>query len=77
MAILGQVHFTIASLLAIAQAAIGLAVAFGAGLSPAEQHAVIQIVTALAAVLPVGGAIIGHAQINSTSQAASGGGQAA
>jgi len=73
MAILGQVHFTIASLLAIAQAAIGLAVAFGAGLSPAEQHAVIQIVTALAAVLPVGGAIIGHAQIGTTSSSTGGG----
>lgn len=72
MSILGQVHFTVASLLAIVQAAIGLAVAFGAGLSPAEAHATVDVVTALAAALPVGGAIIGHAQTVAASTSSSG-----
>lgn len=76
MAVLGQVHFTVASLLAIVQAASALAVAFGAGLSPAEQHAVIGIATALAAVLPLGGAVIGHAQITSSNTTTPGAGGA-
>lgn len=71
MSVLGQVHFTLASLVAIVQAAIGLAIAFGAGLSVAEQHAIVQVVTALGAALPIGGAIIGHAQINAGAAAAS------
>lgn len=75
MSVLGQVHFTIASLLALVQAAIGLAVAFGANLSPSEQHAIIDVVTALAAALPVGGAIIGHAQIATGSATTGGPGQ--
>lgn len=74
MAVLGQVHFTIASLVAIVQAAIGLAVAFGANLSPAEAHSVIAVVTALSAALPVGGAIIGHAQIGAGASGTGGGG---
>ena len=73
MAVLGQIHFTLASLLAVVQAAIGLAVAFGAGLSPAESHAIVNIVTALGAALPVGGAIIGHAQISAAAPTTGGG----
>lgn len=65
MAVLGHVHFTIATLLAIVQAAIGLALAFGLNLSPSEQHAIVDVVTALAAALPIGGAVIAHAQISS------------
>lgn len=63
MAVLGQLHFTVASVLAVIQAAIGLAVAFGANLSPAETHAVISLVTALAVALPLGGAVVSHAKI--------------
>lgn len=63
MAVLGNVHFTWASLLAIVQAAIGLAVAFGAPLSHAESQAIIDVVTALAAALPIGGAVVAHAAI--------------
>ncbi len=63
MAVLGHVHFTVAVLLAVVQAAIGMAVAFGAGLSPAESRSVIELTTALAAVLPLGGALVSHAKI--------------
>lgn len=77
MAVLGQVHFTVASLLALVQAAIGLAVAFGAGLSPAETHAIVAVVTALAAALPVGGAIVGHAAITTSTSSSAPTGSAA
>lgn len=73
MGVLGQVHFTVAALLAVVQAAVGLAVAFGAGLSPAETHAIVDVCTALAAGLPIGGAVIGHATITAASASAPGG----
>lgn len=70
MGLLGDVHFTVASLVALIQAAVGLAIAFGAGLSPAEQHAIIDVVTALAAGLPIGGAVVSHATISTAAGAA-------
>lgn len=66
MGFLGETHFTVASLLALVQAAIGLAVAFGAGLSQAETQAIVGVVTALAAALPIGGAVVSHATITSS-----------
>lgn len=69
MGVLGETHFTVASLVGVVQAAVGLAVAFGAGLSTAEQDAIVAVVTALAAALPIGGAVLSHATITTTPQA--------
>lgn len=60
MAVLGHVHFTAAWLLSLVQAAIGLAVAFGAPLSHAETQAIVEVVIAMGAALPIGGAVVAH-----------------
>lgn len=58
-----HVTLTRAYFVAVAQAAVGLAVALGAPVSPTARDSIVAVVAALAAALPIGGAVIGHAQI--------------
>lgn len=51
---------TKAQVLAIMQALVGLAAAFGLDVSPATQDAIVQVVTALAVVIPAADALIRH-----------------
>jgi hypothetical protein len=51
---------TKAQVLAIVQALIGLAAAFGLDVSPATRDAIVQVVTAFAIILPAADALIRH-----------------
>jgi multisubunit Na+/H+ antiporter MnhB subunit len=51
---------TKAQLVAVAQAIIGLAVAFGLDVSPHTRDAIIQLCTVIALVLPIADAVIRH-----------------
>lgn len=58
------------SVIALAQAIIGLAVAFHLSISAAQTHAIVDLVVAFAAVLPVVGAIFDHGKAQATARVA-------
>lgn len=55
---------------ALVQAVIGLGLAFGLDVSKAQEQAIVDVVVAFAAVIPVVGAILDHGKAQATARVA-------